>query len=394
MKLAGVPFYQAHSNNYTKGRGRAIRNITVHHSAGLEDTLRYLWQNPTRNGSSHFWVGNKAGQIEQYVDTDDTAWTNGNWPSNQESITIEVRGDWRNGYYDQTTLNNLQTLITKLRQAYPNLGLTYHMDVSSTTTLCPADLKHKGYAKRVWDNVTEALKPKPTPTPTPPASKITYRKITPKRVVLNKNASLWNFNFTEWAKAKAVEAYPKGHSVDVVAIAKNALGGEYYMTAYSYNNGAIRATNGFNIKDADDYVPPVATPKPTPTPVWVAMDTPRKMVTTRDLKVLDLDTLKEVGDTIAKGTEISLVEKKTLANNKVYVRSKWARDNNKNWGIPLDSVAEIPTTPTVPQVETIPPTPIDTNPNVPSDSDVVIAKGIIEQIKTLLDKLLEVLKIK
>lgn len=390
MRLAGVPFYQAHSNNFTRGRERAIRFITVHHSAGWEDTLRYLWQNPARNGSSHFWVGNKPNQIEQYVDTADTAWTNGNWNSNSESITIETRGDWRNGYSDAQTLKNLEDLFVMLRKAYPNVGLTFHQDVTSTSTLCPADLKHKGYARQAWDRATARLNaPAPTPTPTP--AKVTYRIITPKRVILNKATNLWDFNFSDWSKAVSKGSYPKGHIVDVVAIAKNSLGGEYYMTAYSFNNGSVRATNGFNVKDADDYVPPAPTPVPTPVPAWVALDNPRKMRTTRDLRVINIDDMKEVGDVIKKGTDIDLVDKKTLLDKKVYVRSKWAQANNKNWGVPLDSMEELPKAPEVPP-ETVPESPIDVDPTVPSNSDVVEASSIIEAIKALLDKLLALFK--
>ncbi len=393
MKVKGIPFYPAHSTNYQRGRsGRAIKYFTVHHTAGFEATLRYLWGNPSRGASSHFFAGDTHS--EQYVDTNDTAYTNGNLTSNRESITCETRGDWRNGYKDGTTLTQLENIMYACLKVYPNLKLTYHMDVSDKTTLCPADLKHKGYAKDAWNRakarIAKENAPKPTPTPTPPSSKITYRKITPKRVQLLSVANLWDFNFTDWSKAKKIDTYPKGHLVDVVAIAKNALGGEYYMTAYSYNDGKVRATNGFNVKDVKDYV----TPKPIPVvPVWVAMDTPREMITTRDLRVVDLDTVKEVGDVIPKNTPIELVDKKTLANNKVYARSKWAKTNNKNWGVPLDSMTEKPNIPEVPPVETVPETPIDTDPTTPSDSDsdALIAKGIIETIKGLLDKLLDII---
>ena len=106
----GSNFYSAHYSNYTVGReGRAIKYFTVHHMAALNDTLRYLWGNPDRNGSSHFGVFN--GYYEQYVDTDNTAWTNGNWLSNTESITCETRGDWRNGFYDRATLNTLTEVM-------------------------------------------------------------------------------------------------------------------------------------------------------------------------------------------------------------------------------------------------------------------------------------------
>jgi len=372
------PYYQANGNNYSKGREQPVRYITIHHSAGWEATLRYLWADPSRNGSSHFWVGNAVNAIEQYVDTADTAWTNGNWRSNNESITIEVRGDWR-GYYDQQTLNNLGKLLYDLRKVYPNVGIEYHKDVSDKITLCPADLKDKGYAKVVWDTVTKQLNP-----PTPPAPSITYRKIMPKRVELIISTNLWDFNFTEWSKAKAVKPYGKGSVIDVVAIAKNALGAEYYMTAYSYNNGAVRATNGFNVKDCKDYVPVVTAP-PTVEPKWEAFANPRKMRLLVASRVTDLDTMKEAGDTIPVGTDIELVEKKTVKAGVVYARSKWSKDNNKNWGILLDRFGEVPSTNPEPPREPVPEPPLDVDPETPGNGDAVLenTNTIIKILKAI-----------
>ena len=207
MRIAGIAgFYPAHPSNYQAGRGgRAIKYFTVHHTAGFESTLRYLWANANRGASSTFFAG--QGYYEQYVDTNDTPYTNGNFVSNQESITCETRGDWR-GYYDQSTLDTLQELMYQCLKVYPNLILTFHQDVSSVYTLCPADLKNKGYALACWNNAKARIArenaPIPNPTP-PPVSKITYEKITPKRVIVTKQlANLWDFNFTEWDKAKAI----------------------------------------------------------------------------------------------------------------------------------------------------------------------------------------------
>jgi hypothetical protein len=369
-KLSGIPFYQANGSNYSPGREQPIRYITIHHSAGWEQTLRYLWADPSRNGSSHFWVGN--GHIEQYVDTNDTAWTNGNWRSNNESITIEVRGDWR-GYYDQATLDNLEKLLQKLRTLYPNVGIEYHKDVSDKITLCPADLKDKGYAKKVWDKVTAWL----NPAPKPPVQKITYTPITPKRIKLKVAANLWDFNFTDWSKAKAVKPYGQGSVIDVVAVATNALGGKYYMTAYSYNNGAVRATNGFNIKDCEDYVPAVTQP-PTVELKWEAMLTPRKMRLLVDTFVTDLDTMKEVGEIIKAGTDIDLVDKKTVKPGVVYVRSKYSAGKDLNRGLLLDRFGEVPEAPEVPR-EPVPEPPIDVDPDTPGNGD--------QEVLTLLDKI-------
>lgn len=376
MKLSIAQFYQAASSNYSRGREQPIRFVTIHHSAGWEQTLRYLWADPSRNGSSHFWVGNTPNHIEQYVDTVDTAWCNGNWRSNNESISIEVRGDWR-GYYDQATLDNLQRLLTALRQNYPNVAIEYHKDVSDKITLCPADLKDKGWARNVWNNVTAILNP-PTPTP-PPAPAITYRAIPPKRVEIIVATNLWDFNFTSWPQAKAVKPYGQGSIIDVVAIAKNAVGAEYYMTAYSYNGGNVRATNGFNVKDCKDYVPVVTQP-PTVELKWEPMQTPRKMRLLTESKVTDLDKMAEFGDTIPVGTDIDLVELKTVSAGVVYARSKYSQTNSKNWGIRLDRFGEVPAPTPEPPVEPIPEPPIDTDPTTPGNGDVVAELGIIKKI--------------
>lgn len=254
-----IPFYPAASSNYTKGRGRVISKITIHHMASQPDTLRYLWADPTRNGSSHFGVF--PDKIEQYVQIGDTAWCNGNWASNQESITIENWGDWRNGFVNTGVIANLKKLLRELRRAYPAAQLTFHQDVSDAYTQCPAELR--GYAQNAWNELTQEFAP---PVPVPAPSTIKYEVITPKRIQLTRNANLWNFAFNKWSDAQAVKDYPAGTVIDVVAVATNALGGKYYMTAYSYNGGQVRATNGFNTADCKDYVEPTPAPVPTPTP--------------------------------------------------------------------------------------------------------------------------------
>lgn len=380
-------YFQAAAGNYQPGRGKPIRCFTVHHSAGWEQTLRYLWGDPARGASSTLYV---SGSVrEQYVDTDDTPYTNGNFASNQESITCEVRGDWRNGYYDQATLDNLTEVMYQALKIWPGLVLTYHKDVVDRVaypggTLCPADLKDKGYAAACWQNAKNRIAAEQAPA-TPPATAISYQKITPKRIRLIRTANLWNFNFSEWAKAQAVKVYGANELIDVVAIATNALGGKYYMTAYSYNDGNIRSTNGFNVVDCEDYVPPAETPAPAPTPTWQTMQNPRKMRAQVDLKVYDLTNKTDIGEVIPAGTDIDLVDIITDTDGKVYVRSRWAHDNNKNWGILANKVADIPA-PTVPDPEPVPPKPIDTDPTTPGNGDVETRLSALERaVKYILD---------
>lgn len=161
MRMPIAAWRGAHPSNYSVGRaGRAIKYVTVHHTAANNSSLASLYANPARQGSAHFFVSDRV--IEQYVDTNDTAWTNGNLVSNRESITIEVNGDWRNGYYNQGALDNLERLFRALLAYWPDAGLTYHKDVSDKPTACPADLKDKGYALQTWNKAKGGGVSKPT----------------------------------------------------------------------------------------------------------------------------------------------------------------------------------------------------------------------------------------
>lgn len=284
-------FLPAHASNYTVGRGRPIAKFTVHHMAGTPSTLASLWGDPTRNASSHFGVF--PSKVEQYVKLTDTAWTNTNWASNQESITCETWGDWRNGFVSRESLANLKEVMKHCRNLYPHLVLEFHQDVSSSPTACPAGLR--AYAQNVWDEVTREINQQTT------TANITYATIVPKKVKLNKIANLWDFNFSKWSDAKAVKDFPAGNIIDVVAVATNVLGARYYMTAYSYNNGNIKATNGFNVVDCDDYSEPIVEP-PTPpqTPV-VPVEPPKPPIIAPD-PVFDIEarltTLEKLVKTI------------------------------------------------------------------------------------------------
>lgn len=263
-------FYPAAPSNQTAGRGGySLKYFTVHHSAGWEQTLRYLWADPNRNGSSHFYV---SGTVrEQYVDTNNTAWCNGNWISNCESVSCETRGDWRNGYYDQATLNNLTEVMYQCLKLYPGLQLTYHMDVSSTNTLCPADLKLKGYAAQCWQNAKNRIAVEQAAAN--PATPVNLRiDIPDKKVILIRDSNLWDMSFTSFSNAKAVAALPKGTVIDVAGVYDHPLSkSDYYLSNYSWNKGL---NNGINRADCEDYVEPAPVPVPTPEPTPVPVPTP------------------------------------------------------------------------------------------------------------------------
>lgn len=387
-----IPFYPAHSSNYTAGRNRPIKYITIHHMAGTPSTLRYLWADPLRNGSSTFAVF--PGKIEQYVRIGDTPWTNGNFASNSESITIETYGDWRGGR-TYPVLDELKRLIKAIRQDIAVQGQTYHQDVSLKFTECPAQLR--AHAKRVWDEVTRELQA-PAPAPKPKPSLITYKPISKRVVLLKYAANLWDFNFTDWAKARAVQGYPKGHAIEAVAIATNALGGKYYMTAYSYNGGKIRATNGFNVADCEEYVPPKPAPEPKPTPVppkpggpkvkYSRYDKPVVVETTRpDVKLWDFnyntwgDISSHPIDTFAKGHEITIVGQAEHPLGGVYLMTEFSFGNadedgspHKTWGVnavDVKQIAEAPAPQPEPAPEPVPELPDDEGPSTAGPGDLL-----------------------
>ena len=165
----------AHPSNYTKGRNTKITDITIHHMAGVLSAQQCgnIFARAGRNGSSHYGIGN-GGEIGQYVDESDTAWTNSNWPSNCRSVTIETSnsatgGEWPVGDAAYNSLIKLVADIAKrngLGTLVAGKNLTWHSMFASTT--CPGDYlraRISDIAKKAND--INGGGPAPTPTPTP-----------------------------------------------------------------------------------------------------------------------------------------------------------------------------------------------------------------------------------
>lgn len=142
--LAGewIPAYQG---NYTVGRGgRAIRAITVHHMAARWTARRCgeSFQQIERDASSHYGIG-FDGEIAQYVDEKDTAWTNGNWDSNLESVTIECANSASGAPWpvSDASLQSLTSLIADIARRnglvplVKGVNLTWHGMFEATA--CP-----------------------------------------------------------------------------------------------------------------------------------------------------------------------------------------------------------------------------------------------------------------
>ena len=135
----------AGEGNYTKGRsGRSIEAITIHHMAGrlTAEQCGRIFQAKGRYGSSHYGVG-YDGSIANYVDEENTAWTNSNWDSNCKSVTIETSDNDTSWYVNDTTLNSLIKLVADIAKRnslgtlVPGKNLTWHSMFTSTD--CPGD---------------------------------------------------------------------------------------------------------------------------------------------------------------------------------------------------------------------------------------------------------------
>ena len=135
----------ADEGNYSKGRsGRKIEQICLHHMAGRLTAKQCgrIFQAKGRYGSSHYGVG-YDGSIANYVDEEDTAWTNSNWDSNCKSVTIETSDNDNSWYVNDITLNALIKLVAdiakrrNLGKLVPGKNLTWHSMFTNTT--CPGD---------------------------------------------------------------------------------------------------------------------------------------------------------------------------------------------------------------------------------------------------------------
>ena len=92
MSNSSLVNYTAWSPNYDSRGGKKITDITIHHMAGnlSVETCGSVFR--SREASAHYGIGSD-GRIGQYVDEAYAAWANGNFASNQRSVTIELAND-------------------------------------------------------------------------------------------------------------------------------------------------------------------------------------------------------------------------------------------------------------------------------------------------------------
>lgn len=172
MSNSSLANFFSSAKNYSKGRdGKKIRKITIHHMAG-KLTAKECWNVfQTREASAHYGIGWDT-IIGQYVDEADTAWADGNWTSNCESVTIETSNSSTGGEWpvSDEVLNTLIRLVAdiakrnNLGKLVPGQNLTWHQMYAATACPGPYLLARMQYIADEANKLNEEVKPKPEET--------------------------------------------------------------------------------------------------------------------------------------------------------------------------------------------------------------------------------------
>lgn len=241
--------------------------ITIHNTANdasANNEISYMRNNATAT-SFHFAVDDTEVVQGLPVNRNGFHAGDGNGEGNRASIGIEICYSKSGGArFDAAERNAAKFTAQLLKERGWDISrVKKHQDWSGK--YCPHRTLDMGW-KRFLNMVQAELTPKtppaaPKPAPTTP---ITYAEIPKKSIELIRDANLWDFNFTDWSKAKPVQSRKSGAVIEnVVAIATNPVGAKYYVTEYSY---VKKIANGFNINDAKDYFPPAPVEPPVVVP--------------------------------------------------------------------------------------------------------------------------------
>ena len=252
-------------------------------------------------------------------------WHAGNWEMNRRSIAIENLGDYRNYPLRDGDMKVIADFFRPLDQAVGGaMHILLHNQVYATA--CPARIAEA--QQKIIDYINNPpAAPKP-PTP-PPAVTRTHREVfnPPKKMIITVDTELVNIPANTAVSPKV--SFKKDQIIDQIADYQEFSDGtRFYRTKSSVDGN--RQT-GIGRSKIADYVEP---------PKWLPMDEPRSMRAPANISVIDLTTGQKAGS-IAAGADTPFVEKKEQ-NGKVYLRSKWSRDNGKNWGVLFDNLQEIP----------------------------------------------------
>ncbi len=136
------------SPNYDSRDGKKITRITIHHMAGNLSVEQCGQVFQTRPASANYGIGTD-GRVGLYVEERYASWANGNFDSNQRSITIELANDRTGGnwHVSDTAINKCIALCVDIcrRNGIKRLNFTGNRDGNLDmhrywmATTCPGD---------------------------------------------------------------------------------------------------------------------------------------------------------------------------------------------------------------------------------------------------------------
>jgi len=338
----------AHPTNFTKGRPNGRRNgqLTKHHIVGSEDSAIAVFQNPSRNGSAHFVVGDR--DITQMVSIDDTAWTDGVWASNLRTITIEHEGGWqyiggKYGPYTEGMQNNAAALIAWLRDQGFVTHFKAHREINPGT-VCFGDLP----AQRIWNKATAIIAKYNKPTP-PPAQAQWQKNFTTKNAppyVYAQKDGVRIYNIADLGNNHDTRRWGINQRFDIGATT-TIDGKTYYITKSSVDSGAASGL----LKGEVDTTKYVAPPPPI-TLVKVDKITGKEfsvLGNTQLVKIPSGERSKQPGKIDFTSGEVieSIAELRHYSNGKKFYRTAYSISKNIEHGFVSSSLAE-KTPPVVP----------------------------------------------
>jgi hypothetical protein len=379
----------AHPNNFTVGRPGASRDgrETFHHVVGSRESAVIVFNQPTRGASSHFVVGGDI--IDQCVDINNTAFTDGNWESNLRSITVEHEGGWNGtGPYSNEMYEQAAHLCAWLRENYGINRAIRHRDVSLKSTACPGGLD----VERIWNRASQIINQYNQPVQPPAPEWLKNRSPIGEKTVYAQREGIFVHNLTAPGTPADSRRFPLNQNFAVKGVT-TVQGKQFYITKSSMD---LNIGNGISFDDVKDtpYVPPVPQPIPQPpapsTPDWadalIKNDSPnREMYVLRATPLIDLENGRPVirdgkevwyqaGDIIKDVSTHTIVAEVTYQVTEYGLleakAGRWRNCNGiKSSDLTIDPKATPPGTPANPEIPADPKDPVEPMPDVPTDKD-------------------------
>lgn len=303
---------------YVYGMPRTIDGVVYHwwgDPAQKPQFLNIISWLCRANGNSSAHVVGESGRVAWIIDAVNAAWHAGNARGNATQVGYECNPRLSDGDYE-----TMGRFHYDMEKAYKKtLAITVHKQWNNTQ--CSpintsrirqiADRHHKG-----------STKPIPVTVAVPAAVKLA--KPIKFKAKLN-NTQVWDL--TTNPNYKGVKSLKKGE--EFIAFAKITFNkSTYYVTEYSFGK---KLKHGVNSVDLESVTAPVPVQ-----PEWIRnlkdiTDVKLQVLPAAGVKVVNLNTLSPVNDTIIpRGTFVDIAKETTVGGKKFYISSYAASSNAAN----------------------------------------------------------------